>query len=94
MTNDEEKRARIIAAQAAREAALPPIRYGKRRSNWAASPPVAPPGRRGFKPAASTAISDSAAPRLPDKAPERVHDKAPEHAPAARSAAKHGGSKS
>lgn len=86
MTNDEEKRARIIAAQAAREAALPPIRYGKRRSNWAASPPLAPPGRRGFKPAVSTATSDSPAPRLPEKAPEKVV----EHAPPARGAAKHG----
>ena len=74
MTNDEEKRARIIAAQAAREAALPPIRYGKRRSNWAASPPVAPPGRRGFKPAVSTATSDSAAPMAPDKAAEKPAD--------------------
>ena len=44
MENREEKRARIIAAQAAREAAdqaagkVPPL--AKPRANWAASPPM------------------------------------------------------
>ena len=42
MTKDEERRAGIIAAQAAREALLPPRKPGKRRTNWAASPPLAP----------------------------------------------------
>jgi hypothetical protein len=54
----EEKRARIIAAEAERSANMPqpPFGRGKARSNWAASAPVRPPrkfpGRRGPKPAA------------------------------------------
>ena len=43
----EEKRAQIIAAQAARQAEAGPIQTKKKpRPNWAASPAV-PPARRG-----------------------------------------------
>ncbi len=47
----EEKRARIIADQAEREAANPPrVVTKKPRSNWAASPPIAPHRKPGVRP--------------------------------------------
>ena len=46
MSKQDEIRARIIAAQAAREALAPPPAAKKpRRSNWAASDPVPPRGK-------------------------------------------------
>jgi len=51
MSKQEEVRARIIAAEAARAALINPTGVPKKkpRSNWAASPPVAPNARRGPK---------------------------------------------
>ena len=49
MSNQEEKRAQIIADQAAREAEKAqqnPVERKKPRSNWAASPSVPPSFRR------------------------------------------------
>jgi hypothetical protein len=48
MTKQEKIRAEIIAAQAAREAAFATPKR-KPRSNWAASPPRKPYGRRATK---------------------------------------------
>ena len=64
MSQEDEKRARIIADQATRQAARErdaPKPPPKRRSNWAASPPVAPSKRASWKQAKGTAP----APRAP-----------------------------
>ena len=51
MTKQEEIRAQIIAAEAARDAARISTRgRPKRRSNWAASSPVPPPRRFARRP--------------------------------------------
>lgn len=53
-SNGDVKRARIIAEQAARDdartATEPAPARRKPRTNWAASQPVRPPGRRGAPP--------------------------------------------
>ncbi len=50
MTKQEEIRAQIIAAQAARELAAHPNGRPKARPNWAASPAIRPQRRMGRRP--------------------------------------------
>jgi hypothetical protein len=72
MAEGDERRARIIAQQAAREAETgrtgPPT---KPRSNWAASPPVKPRRQPSMRPPKKTEVNEpkstepEAAPRRP-----------------------------